>query len=223
MKHFLAISPDHVPYMNDVYDMVRKVYARPADDPMKDLDVNIWLYGEHSWMPLSEQHFISEMTMTWIFEIGQRCGKICQKQRNAKKNKCAVGKPKLDNAWRLRGIYFIDPADAEFKELSKVRGESWKFRCQQQNLARSGEESTRELVALLMLARQNTHASLKPTSQRESVWKELCIKIMKTTLQGNESIDWTTTISCTSLFLCLKQCKCQMRKQQWAKNGKNSG
>ena len=25
-------------------------------------------------------------------------------------------KPKLDNARKLRGIYFIDPEDAEFKE-----------------------------------------------------------------------------------------------------------
>ena len=43
-KHFLAISPDHVPYMNDVYNMVRKVYARPADDPMKDLNVNMAIW-----------------------------------------------------------------------------------------------------------------------------------------------------------------------------------
>ena len=42
MEHFLAISPDHVPYMNDVYNMVRKVYARPADDPMTDLDVLVF-------------------------------------------------------------------------------------------------------------------------------------------------------------------------------------
>ena len=41
MKHLLATSPDHVPYMNDVYNMVRKVYSRPAGDPMKDLDVNM--------------------------------------------------------------------------------------------------------------------------------------------------------------------------------------
>ena len=45
MEHFLAISPDHVPYMNDVFYMVRKVYARPADDPMKDLDVNMAVCG----------------------------------------------------------------------------------------------------------------------------------------------------------------------------------
>ena len=45
MEHFLAISPHHVPYMNDVYDMVRKVYARPADDPMKYLNVNMVIWG----------------------------------------------------------------------------------------------------------------------------------------------------------------------------------
>ena len=32
------------------------------------------------------------------------------------KTKVAIENPKLDNAGRLRGVYFIDPADAEFKE-----------------------------------------------------------------------------------------------------------
>ena len=41
MEHFLAISPHHVPCMNDVYDMVRKVYERPAGDPTHDLNVNM--------------------------------------------------------------------------------------------------------------------------------------------------------------------------------------
>ena len=59
------------------------------------------------------------------------------------------------------------------KKPFNMRGESWKFRCQQQCLARFGKESTRKLVALLMLPRQNTHASLKPTNLRESFWKEL--------------------------------------------------
>ena len=34
-------------------------------------------------------------------------------------HKCALEKPKLDNARRLRGIYFIDPEDTEFKETIK--------------------------------------------------------------------------------------------------------
>ena len=40
--------------------------------------------------------------------------------KNAKlreKHKWAIEKPKLDNARRLRGIYFIDPEDKEFKEI----------------------------------------------------------------------------------------------------------
>ena len=31
--------------MNDVYDTVRKVYARPADDLVKDLNVNVAIEG----------------------------------------------------------------------------------------------------------------------------------------------------------------------------------
>ena len=35
------------------------------------------------------------------------------------KQKWSIGKPKLDNARRLRGIYFIYPEDKEFKETIK--------------------------------------------------------------------------------------------------------
>ena len=46
---------------------------------------------------------------------GQRYGKTCQKRRIEKRSKWAIEKPKLDNARKLRGIYFSDPADDEFK------------------------------------------------------------------------------------------------------------
>ena len=42
--------------------------------------------------------------------------------KNAKlreKHKWAIEKPKLDNARRLRGIYFIDPEEKEFKETTR--------------------------------------------------------------------------------------------------------
>ena len=39
-------------------------------------------------------------------------------QQQEKKN-WAIDKPKLDNARRLRGIWFIDPEDIEFKEIVK--------------------------------------------------------------------------------------------------------
>ena len=42
--------------------------------------------------------------------------------KNAKlreKHKWTIERSKLDNARRLRGIYFIDPEDKEFKETIK--------------------------------------------------------------------------------------------------------
>ena len=71
-EHFLAILPHHVPYMNDVYDMVRKVYARPADDPMKDLDVNMatrWIFYEcHSQS--------SNSSRKWPWREFEKCTKF---------------------------------------------------------------------------------------------------------------------------------------------------
>ena len=48
--------------------------------------------------------------------------------RNAKlreKQKRSIDKPKLDNARRLRGIYFIDPEDKEFKETIRNATHQW--------------------------------------------------------------------------------------------------
>ena len=39
------------------------------------------------------------------------------------KQKWAIEKPKLDNASKLRGTYFIDPLDKEFKETIKKNAE----------------------------------------------------------------------------------------------------
>ena len=103
------------------------------------------------------------------------------------KQKWAIEKPKHDNARRLRGISFIDPADAEFKETIKNALRKLEVPMPAALLRKIREERERKLVALLMLPRQNTHAPLKPTNLRENVWKELYIKIMKTTLQGKES------------------------------------
>ena len=47
---------------------------------------------------------------------GQICGSICLMQRKMKaKQRWAIEKPKLDNARQLRGIFFIEPNDEEFK------------------------------------------------------------------------------------------------------------
>ena len=51
---------------------------------------------------------------------GQICGNISlMHSKRKEKQKWAIEKPKLDNARRLRGIYFIDPEDEEFKRTMK--------------------------------------------------------------------------------------------------------
>ena len=55
---------------------------------------------------------------------GQGSGENCEEMLCIKeRQKWAIEKPKLDNARRLRGIYFIDPEDKEFKETIKIARE----------------------------------------------------------------------------------------------------
>ena len=39
--------------------------------------------------------------------------------QNVKRNKSILEKPKLDNARKLRDIYFMDPEDEKFKNIMK--------------------------------------------------------------------------------------------------------
>ena len=50
---------------------------------------------------------------------GQKYGIMSNAAERKEKQKWAIEKPKLDNARKLRGIYFIDPTDADFKETIK--------------------------------------------------------------------------------------------------------
>ena len=78
-----------------------------------------------------------------LTSCGRRYGKyMSEASKRREKQKWAVEKPKFDNARTLRGIYFIDPADEEFKEIWKMCVENWKFRCQQQCLAEPDAKST---------------------------------------------------------------------------------
>ena len=49
-------------------------------------------------------------------KLGAKLGKAAQ---NREKQEWKNEKPKLDNARRLRGIYFIDPDDEEYKNPFK--------------------------------------------------------------------------------------------------------
>ena len=86
------------------------------------------------------------------------------------KQKWAIEKPKLDNARRLRGVYFIDPADEEFKDFfvflkKKKKKRAWKAGSSDAScnaLLRLNVRSTGKLVALKRSARQVTLVLLKP-------------------------------------------------------------
>ena len=72
------------------------------------------------------------------------------------KQKSAIEKPKLDNARKLRGIYFIEPEDEDFKNIISL-----KFRCQPQCFANCNVTSTGKPVAQLKNTRQNTFVLLQ--------------------------------------------------------------
>ena len=72
--------------------------------------------------PSKRTYVVQEKTDTKAANIQTRSFMARGMSRNAKlreKRKWAIEKPKLDNARRLRGIYFIDPEDMEFKETIK--------------------------------------------------------------------------------------------------------
>ena len=108
---------------------------------------------------------------------------LSEASKRKEKQKWAIERPKLDNARRLIGIHFIDPTDEEFKEIMKnARG---KLEVPMPAMpCRTGREESRKPVSFWKIVRQNTHASLKPGNLRESVWQELFMKFIKTTLQA---------------------------------------
>ena len=55
-----------------------------------------------------------------LTNYGQTCGNTCpMHQKREEKQKWATERLKLDNGRRLRGIYFIDPDNEEFKRIMK--------------------------------------------------------------------------------------------------------
>ena len=143
-------------------------------------------------------------------------GKMCQRRRSEEKNKSGLSKNRSQTM--LENCVVFTSLTQQMKN-SRRCAESWKFRCRQQRVAEPDAKSTGKRVAFWMVVRQDTHASLMPTNLKESVWKELFIKVMKIILQEENLIHWALTILCTNSFLCLKPWKFQMQKaavdQEW--------
>ena len=56
-------------------------------------------------------------------KFGRKIGKAAQ---NRERQECAKEKPKLDNARRPRGIYFIDPDDRKIRNYQKRKKKTGK-------------------------------------------------------------------------------------------------
>ena len=111
----------------------------------------------------------------------------------------------LDNARKLRGIYFIDPEDKEFTEgTSRMLARNWKHQCSHYP-AKLFRTIRIAGVVHPMESNQNLRAFWKLMNLQECVWETRYRKITKTILQEKVRIHYNITIWFTNLFLCLKQ------------------
>ena len=115
-------------------------------------------------------------------------------------------KPKLDNAKRLRGIYFIDPEDKEFKEtIQNARKKLETPMAPAMPLARQARHVSMERpVAKPMRSNQNLRAPWKPVNPQDCVWENLYRILLRTILQERGAIHYNITVWYTNLFQCLK-------------------
>ena len=103
-------------------------------------------------------------------EVWTKIGRAAQ---NREKQDWANEKPKLDNARKLRGIYFIDPEDDEYKETITKLKKNWKFGTKhlelQETEARSDEFSKipKTKHACIVEAHESTRKRLESSLQKD--------------------------------------------------------
>ena len=145
--------------------------------------------------------------------------------KNAKlreKQKWSIQKPKLDNARRLWGIYFVDPEDKEFKETIKNARKKLEtpvapampcktFKKSKHGETRSKTNDFKFKFACILEASESTRMRME----------ESLPKHHEDNIAGKGTIHNNITIWYTNLFLCLKQWRYLQQKQQWVKNGRN--
>ena len=124
--------------------------------------------------------------------------------KNAKlkeKQKWSEEKFHLENARKLRGIYFIDPEDTEFKETIKNARKKLKtsvdpaMACKIMKNCGSGDPTK---------FKQNLRVFWKLMNPQECVWETRYRKITKIILQEKVRIHYSITIWFINLLLCLK-------------------
>ena len=121
--------------------------------------------------------------------------------KKKEKQEWASEKPKVDNARRSRGIYFVGTEDGEHKETIKLARKKLEVPMEAAVPCKLGTRkrlgSCKKLVqegSQNPTERQSMRVSWKRMNPRESVWNPLFLKFTKITSWRNGSIRWITTI-----------------------------
>ena len=88
-------------------------------------------------------------------------------QQTTKQNKDGPSRKELDNARQLRGIFFIEPNDEEFKLTMKAARRKLEVPMPAAMPCKIPIKSSGETTAILGNARQNTLVLLMPTNARD--------------------------------------------------------
>ena len=102
------------------------------------------------------------------------------------KQKWAVEKPKLDDARQLRGIFFIEPEDEEFRHIVKNARRKLDVPMPTQCLVKHQQIAEGKPAAILGKTSPNMLVLSNLSSPREFDWKELLLGIMRIMLQRKE-------------------------------------
>ena len=99
-------------------------------------------------------------------------------------------KPKLDNARRLRGIYFVDPDDREYSEILKMQEENWKDlwlpRCRRRPKIMKTTLQAKDLLRCRDVTR-NSHTSLDVMLEKVSMTIGTLMEIETCQMRGQDS------------------------------------
>ena len=116
---------------------------------------------------------------------GLKSGRRLESRSEREKQEWENEKPKLDNARRLRGIYFIDPDDGDYKDI--IRNDRRKLevpmeapmRCKKKReVKQAHRKRERKMTNPARFQKQNMLVLRKLPSPRDNVWNHLHLSIM---------------------------------------------
>ena len=126
--------------------------------------------------------------------------------RNSKmkeKQSWASERPKLENARKLRGIYFIDPEDKEFAEI--IKNARKKLEVQTALATPCRKTQSKQGATCCQKGDHESKLRCILEADRDCVWKEFRQEFMITFLQQKVAMHFSIIICYTHLSPCLKQ------------------